>query len=163
MCSWFQRAEVRDCIYHYCIHLQSLGHGDFVFGGGSHEHARYALSSVVGDLSGYNAVRQGVTCLGERTHRRHFAVTLTVTCYGRVVVGAQFHGVVLVGEGGQRRVHQHLRHEDSTYAVAAQGARDSKIGEAVLVLGDGPLEAYAVVGLSFGSGKRGDDRLAVVR
>ena len=156
----FQRAEVSNGISHYRIHLQSLGHRNFVFGDSGNEHTGYTLASVVGDLSGYNAVRQGESGRGERTHRRQRSVTIAESRYGIVIVRTEFHGVILVGVSGQRGVHRHLWHECGSHAVATQGTRNSKIREAVLVLGDGPLQAYTVVGLTLGGGQRSDDRIA---
>ena len=118
------------------------------------------MATIVGDLSGYNAVRQGEACLCERRHRRQRSVTIAESRYGIVIVRTEFHGVVLVGESGQRGVHRHLWHECGSHAVATQGTRNRKIREAVLVLGDGPLQAYTVVGLTLGGGQRSDDRLA---
>ena len=143
----------------YCIGKYLLRHGDFVFGGGSDEHARYALATVVGDLSGYNAVRQCEACLSERRHRRHIAVALAIARYGIVVIRTEFHRVIFVTKRCERLVHRHLRHERHAHAVATYGARDTEIGEIVLVLRYRPLQPHAVVGIALGSRERSDNRL----
>ena len=117
------------------------------------------MTAVVGDLSRHHTVRQGKTCLAERTHRRNIAVALAVTRHGIGIVRTQLHGVILVGEGRQRLVHRHLRHEGDSHAVPAQRTRDGEVRKIVLILRYRPLEAYAVVAVAFGSRERRDDCL----
>ena len=143
------------CICHYLLRIRH-----FLVGHGGDEYTGHTLTTIVGDLACHYAVRQCKTSLAERTHRRDRAVALAVTRYGIGVVRTEFHRVVLVGEGSQRLVHRHLRHEGDSHAISARCTRDGKVGEIVLILRHRPLQAHAVVRVALGSGERGDDRLA---